>query len=56
MKIDVIDCFETPKGLIINLDVDEEGRLYLLERGFNAMLVNAIEKLEGQKVEQEVSL
>jgi hypothetical protein len=56
MKLDVIDCFETPNGLIVNLDVDEEGRLYLLERGFNAMLVNAVKKLEGKKVEQEVSL
>ena len=56
MKLNVIDCFETPMGLIVNLDVDEEGREYLLERGFNALLVNAIEKLEGQKVEQEVSL
>jgi len=56
MKLDVLGCVETPNGLIVSLDVDEEGRLYLLERGFNAMLVNAIEKLEGQKVEQEVSL
>jgi len=56
MKFDVLGCIESPKGLIVSLDVDEEGRLYLLERGFNAMLVNAIEKLEGQKVEQEVRL
>jgi DNA-dependent RNA polymerase auxiliary subunit epsilon len=56
MKLDVIDCFETPNGLIVNLDVDEEGRQYLLERGFNAVLVNAIKNLEGQEVEQKVSL
>jgi DNA-dependent RNA polymerase auxiliary subunit epsilon len=56
MKIDVIGCVETPNELIVSLDVDEEGRQYLLERGFNAMLVDLIEKLEGQKVEQEVSL
>lgn len=39
MKFDVLGCVETPKGLIVSLDVNEEGRLYLLERGFNAMLV-----------------
>jgi hypothetical protein len=38
MKFDIISCLETDSGLIISLDVDEEGRQYLIERGFNAVL------------------
>jgi hypothetical protein len=38
MKFDVISCTETERGLIVGLDVDEEGRQYLIERGFNAVL------------------
>ena len=38
MKFDVISCLETDNGLIVSLDVDEEGRQYLIERGFNAVL------------------
>jgi DNA-dependent RNA polymerase auxiliary subunit epsilon len=46
MKFDVISCLETDSGLIVSLDVDEEGRQYLLERGFNAILINAINLME----------
>jgi hypothetical protein len=38
MKFDIISCLETDSGLIFSLDVDEEGRQYLMERGFNAVL------------------
>jgi len=46
MKFDVISCLETDNGLIVNLDVDEEGRQYLMERGFNAILNDAIKLME----------
>jgi DNA-dependent RNA polymerase auxiliary subunit epsilon len=47
MKFDVLNCIETDRGLIISLDVDEEGRQYLIERGFNALLIDVIEKMEN---------
>jgi len=46
MKFDVISCLETDSGLIVSLDVDEEGRQYLMERGFNAILNDAIKLAE----------
>jgi hypothetical protein len=46
MKFDVISCLETDSGLIVSLDVDEEGRQYLMERGFNAILNDAIKLME----------
>jgi DNA-dependent RNA polymerase auxiliary subunit epsilon len=46
MKLDLVNCVETDSGLIISLDVDEEGRQYLIERGFNALLIDVIEKME----------
>jgi hypothetical protein len=46
MKFDVISCYETKEGLMFSLDVDEEGRQYLLERGFNAILIDAIKLAE----------
>jgi DNA-dependent RNA polymerase auxiliary subunit epsilon len=47
MKFDVLNCIETDRGLIISLEVDEEGRQYLIERGFNALLIDVIEKMEN---------
>jgi len=47
MKFDVLNCIETDRGLIISLDVDEEGRQYLIERGFNALLIDVLEKMEN---------
>jgi len=46
MKLDVISCLEADSGLIVSLDVDEEGRQYLMERGFNAILNDAIKLAE----------
>jgi hypothetical protein len=46
MKFDIISCLETDSGLIFSLDVDEEGRQYLIERGFNAILIDAIKLAE----------
>ena len=47
MKFDVLNCIETDRGLIVSLEVDEEGRQYLIERGFNALLIDVIEKMEN---------
>jgi DNA-dependent RNA polymerase auxiliary subunit epsilon len=47
MKLDVLNCIETDRGLIVSLEVDEEGRQYLIERGFNALLIDVIEKMEN---------
>jgi hypothetical protein len=46
MKFDVISCYETKEGLMVSLEVDEEGRQYLMERGFNAILNDAIKLAE----------
>jgi hypothetical protein len=46
MKFDVISCTETERGLIVGLDVDEEGRQYLMERGFNAVLTDIVKEME----------
>jgi len=46
MKFDVISCTETDRGLIISLDVDEEGRQYLIDRGFNSLLADVIKEME----------
>jgi len=46
MKFDVISCTETERGLIVELDVDEEGRQYLIDRGFNALLADVIKQME----------
>jgi len=46
MKFDVISCYETERGLIVSLDVDEEGRQYLIDRGFNALLADVIKQME----------
>jgi len=46
MKFDVISCLETDSGLIVGLDVDEEGRKYLMERGFNALLADVVKGME----------
>ena len=47
MKFDVISCLETDSGLIVSLDVDEEGRQYLIERGFNAVLIDVVNQMEN---------
>jgi hypothetical protein len=46
MKLDVLNCIETDGEIIVSLDVDEEGRQYLIERGFNAILIDAIKLAE----------
>jgi DNA-dependent RNA polymerase auxiliary subunit epsilon len=47
MKFDVLNCIETDRGLIVSLDVDEEGRQYLIERGFNALLIDVVNQMEN---------
>jgi DNA-dependent RNA polymerase auxiliary subunit epsilon len=46
MKFDVISCTETERGLIVELDVDEEGRQYLIDRGFSALLADVVKEME----------
>ena len=46
MKLDVLNCIETDGEIIVSLDVDEEGRQYLIERGFNALIIDVIKKME----------
>jgi hypothetical protein len=46
MKFDVLNCIETDRGLIVSLDVDEEGRQYLMERGFNGLLADVVKGME----------
>ena len=46
MKFDVISCTETDRGLIVSLDVDEEGRQYLIDRGFSALLADVVKEMD----------
>jgi hypothetical protein len=47
MKIEVISLDEA-EGTA-ELDVDEEGKQYLLELGFNALIMKALEGLEDER-------
>jgi len=47
MKIELGYCLETPKGLVVSLELDDDGRQYLLERGFNAMLLDVVNQMEN---------
>lgn len=46
MKIEVLE-YKEDEG-IVTLDIDQEGQRYLLERGFNAMLTEALELLKKE--------
>lgn len=47
MKIEVISFDEA--ACTAEVDVDEEGRQYLLELGFNALIMKALEGLEDER-------
>jgi hypothetical protein len=47
MKIEVVS-FDEESGTV-QLDADEEGRQYLLELGFNALIMKALEGLEDER-------
>lgn len=44
MKIDVISVDEETG--VIELDVDDEAKQYLIERGFNTVIMEALKRLE----------
>lgn len=47
MKIDVISFNEETN--VVELDIDEEGRKFLVELGFNAMLMRAVEEFTNER-------
>jgi hypothetical protein len=47
MKIEVVS-FDEAEGTA-EVDVDDEGRQYLLELGFNALIMKALEGLEDER-------
>jgi hypothetical protein len=47
MKIEVVS-FDEAAG-VAEVDADEEGRQYLLELGFNALIMKALEGLEDER-------
>jgi len=53
MKVDLIEYYEDT-GVCI-LDLDKEAQRYLLERGFNSFLSEAIENMETKEIENGTS-
>ena len=51
MKIEVLK-FDEETG-VVQLDVDKEGTQYLIELGFNAMLMRAIEEFTNEREKNE---
>jgi len=51
MKLEIIN-FDEATGAV-ELDVDEEGKQYLLELGFNSLLMKALESLENEREPNE---
>ena len=47
MRMDVISVNEENDSVIVELDVDEAGKQFLIERGFNAVLENVLNELEA---------
>lgn len=46
MKFDVISCIETERGVTIEIDIDEEGKQYLISRGLHALIEDVIKKIK----------
>lgn len=56
MKIDVIEYREEGDGgATCTIDIDEEGKNFLIERGFNSLLENAIEKMKSEMALDEMT-
>jgi hypothetical protein len=53
MKIEMAYCLETPKGVVVSLELDDDGRQYLLELGFNAMLRKTLDMVETENEREE---
>lgn len=49
MRMEVISVNEENDSITVELDVDEEGKQFLMERGFNAILLNALNELESEE-------
>lgn len=47
MKLELIKFHEDTN--ICELEIDEEGKQYLLERGFNAILIEALQRLKDER-------
>lgn len=46
MRMDVTSVNEENDSAIVELDIDEEGKQFLIERGFSAMLLDVIDEAE----------
>jgi len=53
MKVDLIEYYEDT-GVCI-LDLDKEAQRFLLEKGFNTFLSEAIENMETKEIENGTS-
>jgi len=48
MLIEIIEYNEdSDGGATVTIDIDEEGKTFLIEKGFNSLLENAIEKMKS---------
>ena len=54
MKLELIEYIEEfDGGASVTIDLDEEAKMYLIERGFNNMLMDAIENLKYEKSSED---
>lgn len=45
MHIEIIEMFENSDGsATLNLDIDEDGKKFLIEAGFNSVMLKALEQ------------
>lgn len=56
MKIELIgDLIDQPDGsAIAQLDVDEEGKMYLMQQGFEYLIIKGIGAIKKQKENDDV--
>lgn len=56
MRLEVIDYIEDSNGgASVTIDLDEEGKLFLIERGFNSTIRDAIDNLKAEEALGELA-
>ena len=56
MRLEVINYIEDSSGgASVTIDLDEEGKLFLIERGFNSTIRDAIDNLKAEEALSELA-
>jgi hypothetical protein len=56
VKLEVIDIVEdSDGGASVTIDLDEEGKMFLIERGFNNMIRDSIDNLKTEEALGELT-